>query len=108
MTTTALTGEMPQHMRALALGNRIRLERAAALRALFAGTQTVADVIGLECVQSMRVTDLLAGQKRWGAVRARRVLRAAGVSEYRHVCDLTDRQVGAIVALTTSPTGAPA
>ena len=88
MTTTAV----PQHLSALARANEVRFARARVKRALKAGRITLAQALDRDAVQSMRVMDLLACQHRWGPVRARKLLRAAGCSERLLVEQLTERQ----------------
>lgn len=94
---TTIAADLPQHMRALQHAETVRLQRARLLADLRAGTLTLADVLDDPAVQSMNTGCLLAKQHRWGAVRARRVLRQAGVSEYRSVRDLTARQRDALL-----------
>src|SRR5690348_449576 len=64
----------PQHMRALARANQVRLARAELKRRVAADEVDVADVI-LRCpweATSMAVGDLLMSQRRWGQTRCRR------------------------------------
>jgi hypothetical protein len=92
---------VPQHMQALAHGNKIRLDRAALKRQVQAGEVTAAEVIDRLPFESltMSVYDLLVSQHRWGRSRALRLLAAAGVREGRKVGDLTPRQAKVITGL---------
>ena len=84
----------PQHMRALAHANEVRLARAALKRAVKAGALSVADVVR-SCppeVETMRVSELLCSQQRWGRARARKFLQPLAVGENREVGRLTVRQ----------------
>ena len=77
MDATA-TAPAPQHMRALAQANRVRLARAELKRQVAEGETTVAEIV-LECpweAESMAIADLLLSQHRWGRTRCRRFLAA--------------------------------
>jgi hypothetical protein len=86
-----------QHMEALGKANETRLARGSVRHALYEGRMSIADALDEECCQSMPVFDLLAAQYRWGAGRVQGVMRSIPVGFYRKVCDLTDRQRGALV-----------
>ena len=99
MTATA-TARAPQHMRALARANRVRLARAELKRRVSEGEITVADVV-LECpweAESMAVVDLLMSQRRWGHTRCDRVLSAIPMSETKTIGSMTERQRQALAA----------
>ena len=67
MDATA-TARGPQHMRALAQANRVRLARAELKRQVAEGEMT-AQAIVLDCpweAESMAIADLLTSQHRWG------------------------------------------
>ena len=94
---------VPQHIQALANGQTIRLRRAALHREVAAlptaeGRQRVADLLDHRepAIQSMRVSTLLEWIHRNGPLAVRGALAAAGVSEYRIVRELTDRQIIAL------------
>ena len=73
----------PQHLRALARANEVRLARAELKRRVFAGEASVADVV-LDCpweAASMPVSDLLLAQRRWGHARCRTFLQRIPMSE---------------------------
>ena len=92
--TTIAPAAMPQHMRALAEANRVRLARAALKRAIEAGQIDSAEVVR-ECpweVETMTVGELLRAQRRWGRTRARKFLAALALSENRELGRLTLRQ----------------
>lgn len=84
----------PQHLRALARANEVRLARAAIKRQVASGEVSVREVI-LECpweVASMPVAELLMSQRRWGENRCRRVLQAVPVPEHKPIGAMTERQ----------------
>ena len=88
MGTTA-TAPAPQHMRALAQANRVRLARAELKRQVAEGEATVAEIV-LACpweAESMAIADLLVSQHRWGRERCRRFLHVdqdVGDQDDRH------------------------
>ena len=75
MGTTA-TAPAPQHMRALAQANRVRLARAELKRQVAEGEATVAEIVLARPweAESMAIADLLVSQHRWGRERCRRFL----------------------------------
>jgi hypothetical protein len=84
----------PQHMRALAQANRVRLARAALKRRITDGEMTVAAVV-LERpweAESMAIADLLLSQHRWGRTRTRRFLASVPMLETKSIGSMTDRQ----------------
>lgn len=84
----------PQHMRALAHANEIRLARAALKRAIKSGRLSAADVVR-SCpgeVSTMTISELLCSQQRWGRARARKFLSPLAVNENRELGKLTERQ----------------
>jgi hypothetical protein len=94
------TAPAPQHMRALARANRVRLARAELKRQVGTGELTVAEVI-LSCpweAASMEITDLLASQHRWGHTRCRRFLNAIPMLETKTIGSMTDRQRRALAS----------
>jgi hypothetical protein len=94
----------PQHMRALARANAVRLARAALKRKVADEEVEVAKVI-LECpweAHSMAVADLLMSQRRWGHTRCRRFLAQVPMSEKKTVGSMTERQRQALAAMLAS------
>lgn len=92
--STAVPAHAPQHIRALAHANQIRLARAALKRAIKAGTVTAADVVR-ECpaeVGTMAVSELMRSQRRWGRTRVRKFLLPLALNENRELGRLTARQ----------------
>ncbi len=92
--TTVLPATRPQHMRALAHANRVRLARAELKRSIKAG-RTKPSKIVLGCpwqVETMTVGELLRSQRRWGRARARKFLSALALNENRELGKLTERQ----------------
>ena len=94
MGTTATAPAAPQHMRALAQANRVRLARAELKRLVAEGEATVADVV-LTCpweAESMSIADLLMSQHRWGRSRCRRFLASIPMLETKTIGSMTERQ----------------
>ncbi len=99
MQATA-TAPAPQHMRALAQANRVRLARAELKRQITDGELTVEGVV-LSCpweAESMAIADLLMSQHRWGRTRCRRFLASVPMSETKTVGSMTERQRHALAA----------
>jgi hypothetical protein len=99
MDATA-TAPAPQHMRALARANRVRLARAELKRQVAENEATVGDIV-LECpweAESMAIADLLLSQHRWGRTRCRRFLASIPMSETKTIGSMTDRQRRALSA----------
>ena len=99
MQATA-TAPAPQHMRALAQANRVRLARAELKRQVAEGETTVGAIV-LECpweADSMAIADLLLSQHRWGRTRCRRFLASIPMSETKTIGSMTDRQRRALAA----------
>ena len=91
---TTIAPAAPQHMRALAEANRVRLARAALKREIDAGHVDAAEVVR-ECpweVETMTVGELLRSQRRWGRTRSRKFLSSLALSENREIGRLTLRQ----------------
>jgi hypothetical protein len=92
--TTASAASGPQHLRALARANEVRLARAELKRRVLDGELAVADVI-LDAppeAATMTVADLLVSQRRWGRARCRKLLQGIPMSETKTVGTMTDRQ----------------
>ena len=99
MEATA-TAAAPQHMRALAQANRVRLARAELKRQVTEGEVSVQDIV-LACpweAESMAIADLLMSQHRWGRTRCRRFLASIPMSETKTLGSMTDRQRRALAA----------
>jgi hypothetical protein len=91
----------PQHMRALARANEVRLARAELKRRIAYGQVSVAEVV-LESpweAESMTIADLLMSQRRWGITRCRKLLITLPMSENKTVGSMTERQRHALAAL---------
>lgn len=101
MNASATIAPAPQHLRALARANQVRLARAALKRRIASGEIAVADVVlGSHWeAESMTVADLLTSQRRWGNTRCRKVLQSLGMSENKTIGSMTDRQRRALVHL---------
>jgi hypothetical protein len=91
----------PQHMRALARANEVRLARAELKRRIAHGQLAVADVVLNSPweAESMTISDLLMSQRRWGITRCRKLLLGIPMSENKTVGSMTDRQRHALAAL---------
>src|SRR5438477_13057036 len=102
--TAPVTTLPPQHMRALARANEVRLARAGLKRRVAVEAVAVAEVI-LDCpweAHSMAVGDLLMSQRRWGHTRCRRFLAQLPMSEKKTVGSMTERQRQTVAAMLTS------
>jgi hypothetical protein len=94
MTFTATMTTGPQRMQALERANAVRLKRADLKRRIADGRMSAADVI-LDLpweATSWPVGELLTSQRRWGSIRAHKLLAGLHISETRPVGDLTERQ----------------
>jgi hypothetical protein len=94
MTFTATMTTGPQRMQALERANAVRLKRAELKRRIADGRMSAADVI-LHLpweATSWPVGELLTSQRRWGSIRAHKLLAGLHISETRPVGDLTERQ----------------
>jgi len=101
MNAAATIAPAPQHLRALARANEVRLARAELKRQVAYGEISAADVI-LECpweAASMPVADLLTSQRRWGTTRCRKILQSVPMSENKTVGSMTERQRRALAML---------
>jgi hypothetical protein len=104
MTAIATATLTPQHMRALARANEVRLARAELKRKVADDEIDAASVI-LECpweAHSMAVADLLTSQRRWGQTRCRRFLAQVPMSEKKTVGSMTERQRQTLAAMLSS------
>ncbi len=97
----AMMTPAPQHMRALARANEVRLARAELKRRIGYGEVSVAEVVARAPweADSMTIADLLMSQRRWGATRCRKLLQAVPLSENKTVGSMTERQRRALAAL---------
>ncbi len=92
--STLAPAAMPQHMKALAHANRVRLARASLKREIATGDVGAARIVR-QCpweVESMTVGELLRSQRRWGRTRARKFLLSIALNENRELARLTSRQ----------------
>jgi hypothetical protein len=102
--TATVSAGQEQHLRALEYANRVRLARARLKRKIAAGELPAAEVI-LSCpwqAHTMKISDLLMAQKRWGRTRCRRLLMSHGVPENKEIGTLTERQRLALAAVLTA------
>jgi hypothetical protein len=101
MNAAATIAPAPQHLRALARANEVRLARAELKRQVADGEISAAHVI-LECpweAASMTVSDLLTSQRRWGSTRCRKLLQSIPMSENKNIGSMTERQREALARL---------
>ncbi|HYF26163.1 MAG TPA: hypothetical protein VD931_10535 [Baekduia sp.] len=108
MNDAATIAPAPQHMRALARANEVRLARAELKRRVSDGEITAAEVI-LENpweAASMTVAELLTAQRRWGSTRCRKFLSCIPMSEAKTIGTMTDRQRNAVADLLEEGAGA--
>ncbi len=103
MQATA-TAPAPQHMRALARANEVRLARADLKRRIAQGELSVAEVVLASPweAESMTIADLLMSQRRWGSTRCRKLLQAIPMSENKSIGSMTERQRRALADLLTA------
>ena len=108
MNATAPIAHLPpQHMRALARANQVRLARAELKRGVAAGEIAVAELI-VDCpseANGMAVADLLISQRRWGETRCHKLLAQLPVSEQKTIGSMTDRQRRVLAAMLSSADG---
>jgi hypothetical protein len=100
MVSPAAVAPAPQHMKALAQANRVRLARAELKRRVADGEHTVAEIVQL-CpweAESMAIAELLMAQHRWGRTRCRRFLASIPMSETKTIGTMTERQRNAVAA----------
>ncbi len=100
-----MTPARSQSMSALRHANRVRIARAELKRGVAVGARDVGEVI-LHCpheARGMTVADLLMSQRRWGAIRARKMLARLPISESKRLGSMTDRQCQALARLLESP-----
>jgi len=100
--------QTPQHMRALAEANRVRLARADLKRGVAAGKREAAQVVR-SCpweATTMTVGELLRSQRRWGRARVRKFLLGLALNENRELGRLTERQSLVLALALESKTSA--
>lgn len=110
MNDAATIAPAPQHMRALARANEVRLARAELKRRVTDGEISAAEVI-LESpweTASMPVAELLTAQRRWGSTRCRKFLQTIPMSETKTIGSMTERQRRAVAELLEDGAGAEA
>jgi hypothetical protein len=92
--STFASSAAPQHLRALARANQVRLARAELKRAIARGDMDAADVVR-RCpweTASMTIAELLTSQPRWGRTRVRKFLMPLSIRETKQLGTLTERQ----------------
>lgn len=101
MDSYSVSAGSQQHMQALARANQVRLARARLKRKVATGEVGAAEVI-LDCpweAESMKISELLTSQRRWGKERCRKFLLHSGLSENKQIADMTERQRELLTAL---------
>jgi hypothetical protein len=108
MPNAATKAPGPQHLRALARANEVRLARAELKRRVLEQELTVAEIVldPPAAAENMTVADLLMSQKRWGHQRCRKFLAMIPMSEARTVGTMTLRQRHAVAAALEAMAGA--
>ncbi|MGO9960794.1 MAG: hypothetical protein ACLP50_33255 [Solirubrobacteraceae bacterium] len=103
MTLPATIVAVPDRLVALERANEVRRARAQLKRRIGAGQLSVAEVILDPPVEAGRwpVSELLASQRHWGAVKCRRLLAHNRISEVKAVGELTERQRRLLAAQLT-------
>lgn len=101
MSATMITSPAVQRMSALSRASQVRTGRAQLRRDIADGQVTIDQVL---CdvpdeAATMQVVELLMCQRRWGRVRARKLLKQVPVAENRRLEQLTGRQRDVIIAL---------
>jgi hypothetical protein len=98
MSHAATTAPGPQHLRALARANEVRLARAELKRRVLDQEVSVAEIVldPPPAADNMTLADLLMSQKRWGDMRCRKFLAAVPMSEAKTVGAMTERQRRAV------------
>ena len=88
------TAAPPQHLKALARANEVRLARAALKRSIGASEVSVAEVVTEVPweAETMSLSELLTAQPRWGRTRTRKLLGSLGLGENKRLGTLTERQ----------------
>lgn len=106
MNADAMIAPGPQHLRALARANEVRLARAELKRRVAEGEITAADVIQRSPweAETMTVADLLMSQRRWGRTRCRKFLQSIPLSENKSVGSMTERQRRAVASMLAACT----
>jgi hypothetical protein len=113
MNADATITRAPQHLRALARANEVRLARAGLKKRVSDGEISVADVVLSTPweAETMPVLDLLMSQRRWGLTRCRKFLQGIPMSENKTIGSMTDRQRTAVAHMLVTrhvPATAPA
>lgn len=93
---------------ALLKGDNIRREAIAVRAQVADGTMSIQDALVDPRSGVSKVRLLLGAQRRWGAVKARCALAAAGIGPDCRVRDLTDRQRNALLAYLEDRRSVPA
>lgn len=88
-----------QPRQALAIANQTRLRGAALRHRLQAGRVCFAEAIRDPAAASETVERMLRWQAGWGSHRVRVATVRAGISPFKRVRDLTDRQVSILIAV---------
>jgi hypothetical protein len=92
--TASTSAPWPQHLRALARANEVRLARAEIKRRILDCEITAAEVVLRSPweVATMPVSELLMCQRFWGLTPCRKLLPTIPLSENKSIGTLTDRQ----------------
>lgn len=96
----ALDDSLAQRMQALGRANEVRCARARLKAEVRAGRRSLAWAVRQDCVQSMKLFDLLICVPGKGRVKISKTLARVPVSPSRTVGSLTPRQLGELLAFT--------
>jgi hypothetical protein len=85
---------VPQQMRALQRANEVRSARTRLRKEVKAGEIAVADLVAdpPEVIHGMEIFELLTAQRRWGRVKALRLLAIIQLRENKMIGEMTERQ----------------
>ena len=94
-----------QYLPMLDYANAIRMGRAQVKREIRSGEKSIREALELECVQGMRVWDLLKAQWEWGPQRTSCAMNDLGIGQFRKVENLTARQRALVAEATAKAAG---
>ncbi len=97
-----MTAQQAQRDAALVRANLARFGHAALKRELKAGRTTFPRALVDVRAETMTVFDLLVAQRRWGRVKALKVLGAVPLREDKRVGTLTEHQMRTLVTRYTN------
>lgn len=90
---------MPQHLRALAKANRVRLEMAAVKAAVGRREMTLREAMTHPACENVRIDRMVRWVPGHGTKSTLRAMSAVGITTTRTCAQLTERQIDALGAL---------